>query len=62
MFQTIINKILQNLINTKEVVSFINNIIVKIEEKKWYDKVIEKIVENDLYIYNWKSISKRWEK
>ena len=61
-FQAIINKILQNLINTKEVTSFINNIIVGIREEKRYDKMIEKIVkrptENDLYVkperYKWK--------
>ena len=31
-FQTMTNKILQNLINTGEVVSFIDNVIVRIEE------------------------------
>jgi len=61
-FQTMINKILQNLINTEEVTSFINNIIVGIREEKRYDEMIEKIVkrlaENDLYVkperYKWK--------
>ena len=58
-FQMIINKILQNLINTREVESFINNIII---EKKEKDKVIKEIVrrlmENHLYVklkkYKWK--------
>ena len=49
-----INKILQNLINTGEMVSFINNVIVRTEEKKGYDKVVEKVVkrlvENNLYV------------
>ncbi len=52
MFQTIMNKILQNLINTKKVASFIDNVIMKIEEEV-YDKIIEKVkrlVENNLYI------------
>ena len=34
MFQTIMNEILQNLINTREVAGFIDNIIVGIEEEK----------------------------
>ena len=49
-----INKILQNLINTGEMVSFIDNVIVRTEEKKGYNKVVEKVVkrlvENNLYI------------
>jgi len=42
------------LINTGEVVSFIDNVIVRIEEEEGYDevveKVIEKLTENNLYI------------
>ena len=52
IFQTIMNKILQNLINTKKVASFIDNVIMEIEEEV-YDKIIEKVkrlVENNLYI------------
>ena len=49
-----INEILQNLINTGEVVSFINDILVGTEKEKEYDKVVEEIVkrlvESDLYI------------
>ena len=49
-----INKILQNLINTGEMVSFIDNVIVRTEEKEGYDEVVEKVVkrlvENNLYI------------
>jgi len=36
-FQTIINLILQNLINTGKVASFIDNVIVGAEEKKGYE-------------------------
>ena len=47
------NKILQDLINTGEVVSFINNIIVEIEKKR-HDEVVKEIVkrltENNLYV------------
>jgi len=58
----IIKKILQNLINTREVESFINNIIIETEEKEEKDKVIKEIVrrlmENHLYVklkkYKWK--------
>jgi len=54
MFQIMMNEILQDLINTSKVVSFIDNIIVEIEEKEEYNKVIEKVVkrlaENDLYV------------
>ena len=54
MFQIIINKILQKLINTRKVVSFINDIIVGTKEKERYDEmvkeVIKKLVENNLYI------------
>ena len=42
------------MINTGEVVSFIDNVIVRIEEEEEYDevveKVIEKLTENNLYI------------
>ena len=54
MFQIMMNNILWNLINTREVASFINNIIVGTNEKKGYDKVVEEVVkrlvENNLYI------------
>ena len=48
------NRILQNLINTRKGISFIDNVIVGIEEEKGHDEVVEKIVkrlaENDLYV------------
>ena len=47
------NKMLWNLINTEEVVSFIYDVIVEIEEER-HDKVVEEVVkrlaENNLYI------------
>jgi len=53
MFQTMMNEILWDLINTGEVVSFINNVIVEMKEKK-HDEVVEKVVKrlekNDLYV------------
>jgi len=48
------NEILQNLINTGEVASFIDDIIVGIEEEEEYNEVVEEVVkrlvENNLYI------------
>ena len=53
-FQTIINEILQNLINTEKVVSFIDDVIVGTEEEEGYNEIVEEVVrrlaENDLYI------------
>ena len=62
IFQTMMKKILRNLINTGKVVRFIDNFIVGTEKEEVHDKIIEKIVkrlaENDLYIkpekYKWK--------
>ena len=52
-FQTMINEILWNLINTVKVASFINNVIVGIEMVKRYDEMVEEVVkrlaENSLY-------------
>jgi len=54
MFQTMINKILRNLINTEKVVSFIDNVIVGMEKEEGHDEVVEEVVrrlaENDLYV------------
>ena len=54
IFQMIINKILWNLINIREVASFIDDVIVGIEKEKKHNKVVEEIVkrlaEKALYI------------
>ena len=54
IFQTIINKILWNLINTRKVASFIDDVIVRTETEKGHDEimkeVVKRLVENDLYI------------
>ena len=53
-FQIIMNKILQDLINTEKVASFIDDIIVKTQREKSHNKVVEEVVrrlvENDLYV------------
>ena len=56
------NKILQDLINTGKVVSFIDDIIIGMEEEEEHSKLVEEVAkrltENDLYIklqkYKWK--------
>ena len=54
MFQMMMNEILRDLINTGEVASFIDDIIVKTEEKERHDEVVEEVVKrlvkNDLYM------------
>ena len=54
MFQMMMNKILRNLINTRKVASFIDNVIVGTEEKKGYNEVVEEVVkrlaEKNLYV------------
>ena len=53
IFQIVINEILWNLINTREVAIFINNIIIRMEEEKRHNKIVKEIVkqlaENNLY-------------
>ena len=57
-----INEILWNLVNTGEMASFIDDIIVGTKEEKEHDEVVEEVVkrlaENNLYVkpekYKWK--------
>jgi len=53
-FQTMMNKILQDLINTREVASFIDNVIVRTEGEEKHNEVIEEVVkrlaESNLYV------------
>jgi len=53
-FQTMMNKILQNLINMGKVASFIDDVIVETERKEGYDEIVEEVIrklaENDLYV------------
>ena len=54
IFQIMINKFLRDLINTREVASFIDDVIVRMEEKDGHDGVVEEVIqrikENDLYM------------
>ena len=42
-FHIMINKIFWDLINTREVVSFMDNVIVETEEEEGYDEAIEEV-------------------
>jgi len=61
-FQTMINEIIKDLINTRKVASFIDDVIVGTEEEVVHDEVVEEVVKrltkNDLYVklkkYKWK--------
>jgi len=48
------NDILRDLINTGEVVAFMDNILVGTEEEEKHDKIVEEVLrrieENDLYV------------
>ena len=54
IFQTMINELLRDLINTEKVGSFIDNVMVEIENEKGYNKLVEEILrkleENNLYV------------
>jgi len=49
-----INDILRDLINTGEVTTFMNNVLVGTEDEKQHDKIVEEVLrrikENNLYI------------
>ena len=52
-FQVIMNKILRDLINTKKVAAFINDVIVGTESEghnELVKEVMKRLEENDLYI------------
>ena len=53
-FQTMMNKLLRDLINTEKVVAFIDDIIIGTEMEEEHDEVIAEVIrrleENDLYI------------
>ena len=49
-----INELLRDLINTGKVTAFINNVIVRMEEKEEHNKIVAEVIrrlkENDLCI------------
>ena len=54
MFQTTMNKIFQDLINTGKVASFIDDIIIGMETEEGHDEIVKEVVkkltENNLYV------------
>ena len=56
------NKLLKDLINTRKITAFIDDIIVGMEMENGYDKIVEEVIKrlekNDLYVkpekYKWK--------
>ena len=53
-FQTMMNKLLRDLINTGKMVAFIDNVIVGTETEDRHDKIVAEVIkrmeENDLYV------------
>jgi len=53
-FQTMINELLRDLINTGKMVAFIDNMIIGIEIEEGHDEIVAEVVrrlkENDLYV------------
>ena len=54
MFQTMMNELLRDLINTKKVTVFIDDIIVEMETEEEHDEIVVKVIkrleENNLYV------------
>ena len=61
-FQTIMNELLRNLINTEKVAAFINNVIVETDTKEEHNEIVAEVIkrleENNLYVklekWKWK--------
>ena len=54
IFQTIINKILRDIINKGKVIAFVNDMLVGTETEKGHDEIVEEVLkrleENNLYV------------
>ena len=54
IFQTMINKLLRDLINIEKVAAFIDDIIVGTETEEEHDEIVAEVIrrleENDLYM------------
>ena len=53
IFQAMMNELLRDLINTRKVAAFINNVIVGMEMEEGHDEIVAEVIrrleENDLY-------------
>jgi len=45
MFQTTMNKILRDLINTGKIASFIDDVIVRIEKEEGHDEIVKEVIK-----------------
>jgi len=65
MFQTIMNELLRNLINTGKVAVFIDDVIIGTEMKEEHDEIVVEVIrrleENNLYVKPEKCKWKVWE-
>jgi len=54
IFQTMMNKILRDLINKEKITAFVDNVLVGTKTEEGYDKIVKEILkrleENNLYI------------
>ena len=54
MFQAMMNKLLRDLINTRKVAVFIDDVIVGTEMEEGHDEIVAEVIrrleENDLYV------------
>jgi len=54
IFQTMMNKLLRDLINMRKVVAFIDDVIVGTDTEKGHDEIVTEVIrrleENDLYV------------
>ena len=54
MFQTMMNKILRDMINKGKVAAFVDDILVETKIEKGHDKIVEEVLkrlkENNLYV------------
>ena len=53
-FQTMMNKLLRDLINTGKVVAFIDNVIIGMDMEEEHDEIVAEVIrrleENNLYV------------
>ena len=65
MFQTMMNELLKDLINTGKVAAFIDDVIVETEMEDGHDEIVAEVIrrleENDLYVKLEQCKWKVWE-
>ena len=50
IFQAIMNKLLRDLIDTRKIVSFTNDVIVELGKEEEYDELVEEVLKRMIYI------------